>query len=95
MIRFEPEKVDKKTSHLLAEKEKADTLVYKLLPTPIADVLKIGGPSMPEEYEHTTIYQSDIEGVIFNDIFSNRFWPRYLRKAHYRPICALIGPMFA
>ena len=64
MKRFQPEKVDKKTSHLLAEKEKADTLVYKLLPTPIADVLKIGGPSMPEEYEHTTIYQSDIQGKI-------------------------------
>ena len=37
---------------------------------------------MPEEYEHTTIYQSDIEGVNFNDIFSYSFWSRYLRKAH-------------
>ena len=53
--------VDKKTVHLLAEKEKVNDLVNMLLPTPVADDLKSGLPSMPTEYEQTTIYQSDIE----------------------------------
>ena len=33
-----------------------------LLPTPVADELKTGIGSKPTEYEHTTIYQSDIQG---------------------------------
>ena len=54
--------VDKKTVHLQAEKEKADKLVNMLIPTPVADELKTGVGSKPTEYEHTTIFQSDIHG---------------------------------
>ena len=56
------QEVDKQTKHIQLEKDKSTDLVNMLLPRSVAEDLKDGQPSNPEEYESVTIYQSDIEG---------------------------------
>ena len=42
--------------------EKADKLLYKMLPAPVADKLKENGQIIPEHFESVTIFFSDIVG---------------------------------
>lgn len=51
-----------KTNELKAEKNKADSLLYQLLPRTIAEDLKSDKSVLAESYQSVTIYFSDIVG---------------------------------
>lgn len=52
--------VEEKTAELTLEKQKADELLYKMLPRPVAEKLKQGNPIMAEWFDSVTIYFSDV-----------------------------------
>ncbi|ELU01070.1 hypothetical protein CAPTEDRAFT_201779 [Capitella teleta] len=51
-----------KTSELIEEKKKTDTLLYRMLPRTVAENLKTGKSLEAELYDSATIYFSDIVG---------------------------------
>ncbi|XP_074642113.1 atrial natriuretic peptide receptor 2-like [Tubulanus polymorphus] len=54
--------VEQRTSELIVEKKKTDTLLYRMLPEVVAEKLKQGEEILPEMFEMVTIYFSDIVG---------------------------------
>ncbi|ELT88558.1 hypothetical protein CAPTEDRAFT_89333, partial [Capitella teleta] len=54
--------VEERTQELVEEKKKTDRLLYKMLPSSVADQLKAGKAVTPENYENSSIYFSDIVG---------------------------------
>ncbi|ELU04866.1 hypothetical protein CAPTEDRAFT_138354, partial [Capitella teleta] len=54
--------VNQRTSELIEEKKKTDTLLYRMLPQTVAEKLKSGKSLEAELYENVTIYFSDIVG---------------------------------
>ncbi|ELU13548.1 hypothetical protein CAPTEDRAFT_146841 [Capitella teleta] len=54
--------VNQRTSELIDEKKKTDTLLYRMLPKMVAEKLKTGKGMEAELYDHVTIYFSDIVG---------------------------------
>ncbi|KAK2149866.1 hypothetical protein LSH36_433g00068 [Paralvinella palmiformis] len=54
--------VQQRTGELMEEKKKTDILLYRMLPTIVAEKLKKGQSVEPEMYDAVTIYFSDIVG---------------------------------
>ncbi|CAH1131699.1 unnamed protein product [Ceutorhynchus assimilis] len=56
------ELIRERTEQLDIEKKKTEQLLNRMLPSYVAEKLKLGMPVDPEEYEEVTIYFSDIVG---------------------------------
>uniref|UniRef100_H2YFA5 guanylate cyclase n=1 Tax=Ciona savignyi TaxID=51511 RepID=H2YFA5_CIOSA len=56
------DKVEERTEQYKAEKERADSLLYLMLPKPVAERLKRGFNVLPATFKEVTIFFSDIVG---------------------------------
>eukprot|EP01137_Pigoraptor_chileana_P018784 Opistho-2@78831 len=54
--------VEERTAELGVEKERAEELLYRMIPRKVAEDLKLGKPVKAETFEEVTIYFSDIVG---------------------------------
>ncbi|KAL5017260.1 hypothetical protein ScPMuIL_006849 [Solemya velum] len=87
------ELVEQRTSELFEEKKKTDQLLYRLLPSSVAEKLKCGDKVNPEVFDAVTIFFSDIVGFtsiaalsspmeivdLLNDLYT-------IRRRHYREV---------
>lgn len=55
-------KIHLKSIELAAEKKRADTLLYEMMPREVADQLKMNKEVKAEHYDECTVYFSDIVG---------------------------------
>ncbi len=58
------EKLPRKREELKAEVERAELLLYQMIPKQIAEELKQGHEVLPEHYRSVTVYFSDIFGFV-------------------------------
>lgn len=59
-------KVEERTAELALEKQKADNLLFNILPVEIAEELKRNGSTNPQKFESVTVLFTDFEGFTLN-----------------------------
>ncbi|HSR37554.1 MAG TPA: adenylate/guanylate cyclase domain-containing protein, partial [Phnomibacter sp.] len=59
-------KVQERTAELALEKQKADNLLFNILPVEIAEELKRNGSTNPQKFESVTVLFTDFEGFTLN-----------------------------